>query len=74
MAEKYIITEEEYNRIDTDYRGTWLDYYGDHPEWLGRRTVMSTCITKNANEPCRLLIEGEHFVITKERGNKINYE
>ena len=57
------ITKAEYNAIPYDYRGEWHDYYGDHPEWLGRKVVMSYFITHNANEPCSLLIEGVHFRI-----------
>lgn len=65
----YTISEKEYNKIDTDYRGTWQDYHGDHPEWLGRRVVMSTFITGDSSEPCKLLIEGVHFIITAEGEN-----
>lgn len=57
------ITKKEWNEIDNDYKGEWMDYWGDHPEWLGRKCVMSTCITKNPNGICSLLIEGVDFVI-----------
>lgn len=57
------VSKEKWNSIQADYKGTWADYYGDHPEWVGKKTVMSTCITNNPNEPCSLLIEGVHFVI-----------
>ena len=61
------ITEKEYNNIAPDYRGIFQDYWGDHPEWKGKRTVMSTCITNNPNELCSLWIEGVHFkIIDKE--------
>ena len=60
------ISKSEYENIHCDYRGIWEDYYGDHPEWKGRRTVMSTCITHNPNELCYLMIEGVHFNITEE--------
>lgn len=57
------ITKAKWDSIYTDYKGEWQDYHGDHPEWVGKKTVMSTCITENPNELCRLLVEGVHFVI-----------
>ena len=57
------ISKTEYDKIHSDYKGIWQDYHGDRPEWKGRRTVMSTCITRNPNENCSLLIEGVHFAI-----------
>lgn len=61
-----IISKNEYEKIDSDYRGIFHDYYGDHPEWKGRRVVMSTCITHNSNESCKLWIEGIDFMIKEE--------
>lgn len=57
------VSKEEYDLIHTDYKGTWKAYYNDHPEWIGKKVVMSTCVTHNYNEPCSLLIENVHFVI-----------
>ena len=57
------VSKKEWDMIDSDYKGEWKDYWGDHPEWLGRKCVMSTCVTKNPNESCALLIEGVHFAI-----------
>jgi hypothetical protein len=57
------ISKAEYDKIHNDYKGIFHDYHGDRPEWKGRRTVMSTCITHNPNEICSLLIEGVHFAI-----------
>ena len=57
------IGKDNWNAIHADYKGVWQDYYGDHPEWIGRKVVMSTCITNNLNELCSLLIEGVHFII-----------
>lgn len=57
------VSKKEWDKIPADYRGIWHDYYGDKPEWKGKRVVMSTCITKNPNELCSLLIEDVHFVI-----------
>ena len=31
------ITKEEYDRIGNDYKSTYQDYQGNHPEWVGRR-------------------------------------
>jgi hypothetical protein len=59
----YTVTKKEWSQIDTDYKGEWFDYHGDHPEWLGKKVVMSTCITNNPNEKCALLVEGVHFKI-----------
>ena len=57
------VSQEQWNSICTDYKGIFQDYHGDKPEWKGKRCVMSTCITKNPNERCSLLIEDVHFVI-----------
>ena len=53
--------------ICPDYKGTWQDYHGDHPEWLGNRVVMSGCVSGNPAELGKLLIEGVHFVIENAR-------
>lgn len=58
-----VISKAEWDAIPADYKGEWHDYYGDHPEWLGRKVVMSTCVTHNPDEVCSLLVEGVHFVI-----------
>ncbi len=57
------ISKDEWNSIDSDYKEEWHDYYGDHPEWIGKKVVMSGCITNNTNELGKLLIEGVHFII-----------
>lgn len=57
------ISKREWDAICSDYKGVWHDYYGEHPEWIGMKTVMSTCITHIPNELCSLLIEGVHFII-----------
>ena len=57
------ITQEQWNAIHDDYKGEWLDYHGDKPEWIGRKVVMSTCITEDPTEKCTLLVEGVHFII-----------
>lgn len=31
------ITQAEYDAIYHDYKCIWQAYFGDHPEWLGRR-------------------------------------
>lgn len=58
-----IVSKKDWDSICADYKGVWQDYYGEHPEWLGRKVVMSTCVTHNPNEQCSLLIEGIHFII-----------
>lgn len=55
------ISKEKWEGICSDYKGEWSDYHGDHPEWIGKKVVMSGCI--NPNELGRLLIEGVHFEI-----------
>lgn len=57
------ITREQWDSICADYKGEWQDYHNDHPEWTGKKVVMSTCITENPNELCKLLVEGVHFEI-----------
>ena len=34
-----VITEKEYSDLPKEMKGTWKSYYGDHPEWIGRRTA-----------------------------------
>ena len=60
------VTQKQWDAIHADYKGVWFDYYGDHPEWIGRRVVMSGCITNDPTELGKLLIAGEHFVIVEE--------
>lgn len=59
------ITKAQWDKIGNDYKGTFQNYHGDHPEWYGKRVVMSTCITHNPNENCSLLIEDVHFKISE---------
>ena len=54
------ISKEKWDSIYSDYKGTWQDYYDEHPEWIGRKVVMSGCI---CNEHGKLYVEGVHFVI-----------
>ena len=46
------ITQAEHDAIGGDFKGVWQDYYGDRPEWKGRRTAML------AEYGTRLFIEG----------------
>ena len=57
------VSKEKWESICDDYKGTWMDYHNEHPEWIGRKVVMSACITGNASELCSLLVEGGHFNI-----------
>lgn len=59
------ISKKEWDSIDNDYKGEWHDYHNDHPEWIGKKVVMSGCISKDPSELGKLLIEGVHFVITQ---------
>lgn len=52
------ITQAEYDAIWSDFKGVWHNYYGDTPEWEGRRTAMI------AEYGTRLLIEGVSLEIT----------
>lgn len=57
------ISKAKWDSIYADYKGVWEDYYGEHPEWIGRKTVMSSCLSDDPTELGKLLIEGVHFVI-----------
>lgn len=54
------VSKEKWESICSDYKGEWMNYYNDHPEWLGKKVVMSACIS---DDPGKLLIEGVHFEI-----------
>lgn len=58
------ISKNKWDAIPSDYKGEWHDYYNEHPEWLGRKTVMSGCVT-DPKELGKLLIEDVHFVIVE---------
>lgn len=57
------VSQEKWDSIYSDYKGTWRDYYDECPEWKGRKTVMSGCITEDPTELGKLLVEGVHFII-----------
>ena len=57
------ITQAKWESIHPDYKGTWQDYHGDHPEWKGKKVVMSACINDDPAALGGLLVEGVHFVI-----------
>lgn len=61
------VSQEKWDSICSDYKGTWEDYYDECPEWKGRKTVMSGCITEEPTELGKLLVEGVHFRISNER-------
>ena len=54
------VTREKWDSICSDYKGEWMNYYNEHPEWLGRKVVMSGCISDDIGT---LYIEGVHFEI-----------
>ena len=54
------ITKKQYAAIPSDYKGRWMDYHGDHPEWKGRRTAFLP------GHGTTLHIEGVSFEIVEE--------
>ncbi len=62
----YHIKQAEWDNIPEDYKGTWQDYYNEHPEWIGRRVVMSGCVIKDPSKKGYLMVEGVHFAIEEE--------
>ena len=57
------VSKEKWDSIPADYKGIWQGYYNEKPEWIGKKVVMSGCITENPNELGALLVEGIHFII-----------
>ena len=54
------VTREKWDSIYHDYKGECMNYYNDKPEWLGRKVVMSGCISDDMG---KLYVEGVHFEI-----------
>ena len=54
------ITKAEFDRIGNDYKGVWMDYMGDHPEWKGRKVAFLP------GHGTTLFIEGVSFEIVDE--------
>lgn len=52
-----IITEQEYKSLPDSMKGTYKNYYNDHPEWEGRRIAAFPC------ELPGLFIEGVNLKI-----------
>lgn len=61
------ITESEWENICPDYKGKWLNYNNDRPEWIGRRVMMGGAVPQTIMNRGKLLIEGVHFVIENPR-------
>lgn len=57
------VSKEKWDSIGTDYKGIWHDYWGDKPEWKGRKCVLQGCVVDNCDHGTALLIEGVHFII-----------
>lgn len=57
------ITLEEYERTGNDFKGTYMDYQGVHPEWKGRKTFVPPLGDESGHYATCLLIEGVSFVI-----------
>ena len=53
---------KDFKKIHPDYRGVWSDAFGEKPEWKGRRTCLSGCIS--GLKMHYLAIEGVDFEIT----------
>lgn len=62
MNEIIKVSKEKWDSIPSDYKGVWADIYGTHPEWKGKRTVLSGCISDQIGT---LFIEGVHFIIER---------
>ena len=56
------VTPEQWRKIHADYKGRWSADYAPKPEYVGKRTVLSGCIS---NEIGSLLTEGVHFEIAR---------
>lgn len=54
------ITKKQYDAIPADYKGRWMDYHGDRPEWKGRRTAFLP------GHGTTLFVEGVSFEIVGE--------
>ena len=59
------VSKQKWESICDEYKGIWQDYWGEKPEWKGRKIVFAGCIDKNATNGTALLIENEHFIITE---------
>ena len=57
------VNKEKWDSITADYKGVFHDYQGKHPEWVGRRTVIGSCVTDNPKYFGSLLVEDVHFVV-----------
>jgi hypothetical protein len=55
------ITQAEWDKISDDFKDVWQAYFDDRSEWLGRKTIVSTCITNDYTAPAKLLIQDVHF-------------
>ena len=51
----------EFDRIGADFKGIWHDYWGDHPEWKGRRVAFLP------GHGTTLFIEGVSFEIVDDK-------
>lgn len=55
------ITKAQYDRICPDYKGRYMDYHKDHPEWKGRRVAFLPGFGTT------LFIEGVSFEIVDDK-------
>lgn len=52
------VSKEKWSKISNDYKGKWSRK--DTPEYIGKKTVLSGCISE---ERGKLYVEGVHFEI-----------
>lgn len=62
----YRIKQSEWDKVSSDFKGEWQDYHHDHPEWKGKKVIMSSLLSDNVNELGRLLIEDVDFTIEND--------
>ncbi len=54
------ITRTEFEKLPREWKEPWHDYWGDHPEWLGKWTSFLP------GHGTTLFIEGVSFEIVEE--------
>ena len=58
------ISKEHWKSIDLEWKGVWDGYYGIRGEMIGRRFVMSGCVTGSYPTGLGyLMFEGQDFII-----------
>ena len=57
------ITKDEYDSTPDAYQGSFIDFFGHHPEYRGRKTLMPPLGDESGHHTTTLLVEGVGFVI-----------